>query len=404
MTVKRVLFLSYNGALEPIFKSQGLPYLRRLAQKGIEIILLTFEKKEDCVRLGKSGMRRFREELAEGGIRWTWCRYHKFPPLLSTSMDLVTGFAVARRLAQRHAVEMIHARGTIPASIGWMISRLQKRPFLFDVRGFLAEEYADGGIWKRHGVMYRLVSALEQRFLKSADGVVVLTHRAAAYLKQKRATRDQVPVAVIPCCVDVRRFEEAGPARVSAVQEGVVLVYVGSLGTWYLLEPMLDFYRVLKTRIPNASFQILTQTGDRKLWERLRRHSGNGLIIRQSSYEDVPKTLLSAQAGISFIKPVFSKMASSPTKVGEYLAAGLPVVLNADVGDTEALIRENSVGVVVSDFSGESYQRAADALTALLREGKELSERCRRVAASQLSLEEGARRYHQMYLSLLEKS
>ena len=40
----RILYISYNGALEPLGQSQVLPYLRELVGHGLEFTLLTFEK------------------------------------------------------------------------------------------------------------------------------------------------------------------------------------------------------------------------------------------------------------------------------------------------------------------------------------------------------------------------
>lgn len=400
MTSKSVLYLSYNGALEPIFRSQGLSYLEQLSREGWKVVLLTFEKKEDLTRAG-SGVETLRKQLEKKGIFWHFRRYHKRPPVLSTVWDSCIGFFEAWKLSRKYRVGLIHARGTIPASFGRAVSKGQRKPFLFDVRGFLAEEYADGGIWKRGTVVFRIVSRLEKFFLRSADGVVVLTQRARAYLQQQELCRADVPVAVIPCCVDLKRFETA-QGRESRITD-FRLLYAGSLGTWYLLEQMLDFYQILKKKIPAASFQILTQTRDQALRDRLRPYSEDGISVQEVSYEEIPERMSSAKAGISFIKPVFSKMVSSPVKIGEYLASGLPVILNPNVGDTETLIRENRVGVVVSGFETSCYEKAVEELADLLKEGDTLSMRCRNVASLKLSLEEGARRYDAMYRSLLEK-
>ena len=41
----RILYISYNGALEPLGQSQVLAYLRELTRHGLEFNLLTFEKR-----------------------------------------------------------------------------------------------------------------------------------------------------------------------------------------------------------------------------------------------------------------------------------------------------------------------------------------------------------------------
>jgi glycosyltransferase involved in cell wall biosynthesis len=79
----------------------------------------------------------------------------------------------------------------------------------------------------------------------------------------------------------------------------------------------------------------------------------------------VPAYLSAADAGISFIKPCFSKLASSPTKNGEYLACGLPLILNAGIGDSDALATEWNIGALVTEFTEKNYSQAIDKIEQL---------------------------------------
>ena len=45
-------------------------------------------------------------------------------------------------------------------------------------------------------------------------------------------------------------------------------------------------------------------------------------------------------AGIFFIKPTFSKKASMPTRLGEYLASGVPCLCNTGIGDIDRLFEK----------------------------------------------------------------
>jgi glycosyltransferase involved in cell wall biosynthesis len=68
--------------------------------------------------------------------------------------------------------------------------------------------------------------------------------------------------------------------------------------------------------------------------------------------------LCAADAGIAFYKPTFSRLATSPVKLAEYLACGLPVIINAGVGDSDDFISAQKLGVVVTDFNDHEYSRA----------------------------------------------
>ena len=88
-----ILYLSYNGLLEPILPSQAVPYLTELAKRGFCTTLLTYEKKRDLERLGPEKLSRLKDTLAGDGITWRHLKYHKNPPFLSTLFDLGVGAA-----------------------------------------------------------------------------------------------------------------------------------------------------------------------------------------------------------------------------------------------------------------------------------------------------------------------
>src|SRR6185369_12917858 len=111
---------------------------------------------------------------------------------------------------------------------------------------------------------------------------------------------------------------------------------------------------------PNAHLLWLTR-GSRERVEALMRERAVGnsnFSIRSVTSSEVPAYLSAADAGISFIKPCFSKLASSPTKNGEYLACGLPLILNAGIGDSDALATEWNIGALVTEFNEENYSQA----------------------------------------------
>ena len=73
------------------------------------------------------------------------------------------------------------------------------------------------------------------------------------------------------------------------------------------------------------------------------------------------------------------------------------MVSNAGVGDTDRTLLEDRVGIVMKDFSRESYDEAVGALLELL-DDSDLGARCRRSAYERFDLEKvGAERYRRIY-------
>src|SRR5688500_14039756 len=103
-----VLYLSYDGVLEPLGESQVVSYLERLAVDHA-ITLLSFEKPADAA--DPAGVAAMASRLAERRIEWVRLRYHKRPPVLSTALDAIAGIVRARRIARSRGIQIIHARG-----------------------------------------------------------------------------------------------------------------------------------------------------------------------------------------------------------------------------------------------------------------------------------------------------
>ena len=125
------------------------------------------------------------------------------------------------------------------------------------------------------------------------------------------------------------------------------MVYAGSVTGLYLLEEMARFVLALQTLRPRAFLRVLTPASAIDASARLRQAglASDDFCVGAALPGDVRTFLRGASGGLSFRKGTFSQMAASPTKVAEYLAAGLPVVTNVGVGDLDAVLAEDGVGV-----------------------------------------------------------
>ena len=245
---RRVLFISYNGMLDPLGQSQVIPYLRELARRGVRFTLLSFERAKAFGPQGISQCKELRKELASQGIEWHWLRYHQRPSVPATIYDVLAGFRKASSLVKCNRIEMVHARAHIPATIALGLKRRFGTKMIFDLRGLMAEEYVDAEHWRKGSVPYRLTKATERRIFASSDAVVTLTERIWPIIKEWEGLRGRtVHHEVIPCCVDLSLFsfsEEERARRRAELNLGdrFTLVYSGSLDGWYLTEKMADFF------------------------------------------------------------------------------------------------------------------------------------------------------------------
>lgn len=394
--MSRVLYVSYDGALDPLGRSQVLPYLEGLSKKGHEVDLVTFEKPE---RWEQEEVRDSLERrLGRARIRWHPLRYHKRPPVLGTARDLWTGTRLARRVVRDRRIELVHARSYPSCLIALRVRKALGIPYVFDIRGLYPEERVDGGLWREGGLLYRLTKRLERGFLRHAAAVVTLTEASLPHLEQAMAKAEShAHLEVIPTCVDLARFPvSAGP------EKPFTLAYFGSIGTWYLLDEMLRFADQVLAEAGGGRLLFLTN-GDPAVVRARAESAGfpaDALEVDSVPHEEVPGRLAGVAATFFFIRPGPSRVGFHQTKFGESLALGIPVAANRGIGDTSRIIEEEGVGVVVEGFDEAQLQRAARKLVELSR-SPEIRRRCRRVAEEGYDLADGVERYHALYRRVL---
>src|SRR5215203_4981134 len=373
---RRVLFISYNGMLDPLGQSQVLPYLRELAKRGAQFTLLSFERPKAFTAEGVAHCEELREQLKTEGIEWHWLRYHQRPSIPATIYDVIAGYRKAGVLVRRNRIEMVHARGHIPATIALGLKRRFGTRMIFDLRGLMAEEYVDAEHWREGGLPYRITKAAERRILAATDGIVTLTERIWPIIREWEGLRGRaVHHEVIPCCVDLSLFKFSDEERTRrrkelGLSDRLVMVYSGSLDGWYLTEKMADFFAAFLKQNREAHLLWLTTGSHDRVRELMRdRNVGtDNFSVLSIASASVPSYLAAADAGLAFIKRCISKVASSPTKNGEYLACGLPLIINAGVGDSDSLINEWKAGVLIEGFTDQEYEQAGRKIEAMVVE------------------------------------
>jgi glycosyltransferase involved in cell wall biosynthesis len=412
MTLKgnRVLFISYNGMLDPLGQSQVIPYLKELSKKGYSFTLLSFERGHAYTRAGIDESTELHQQLADSEIDWHWLRYHKTPSLAATSYDVLAGIRYGSRLVRDKQIEMVHARSHIPATIALRLKRRFGVKMIFDVRGLLADEYVDAGHWQKGSIPYRITKTAEGRALAAADGVITLTERIWPVMSQWENLRNRnVAHQVVPCCADLELFKFSREDRKRrraelGLQDGFVIVYSGSIDGWYLTERMADFFATMKKQRPNAHFLWLTPARHQRVHE-LMRARGIGepdYTVLASAPRDMPSYLSAGDAGLALIKPCFSKLASSPTKYAEYLGCGLPLIINEGVGDSDVLITREKVGALVHDFSEPEYANASALIDGFAGDPEQTRRRTREVAERLFDVRTvGVERYGRLYENVL---
>lgn len=399
----RTLYISYDGVLEPLGESQVVAYLERLARVA-QPVLVSYEKPKDLRDNGRVG--RMAARLRAAGVSWVPLRYHKRPPILSTLWDVVRGLLAGQRLCRSRRIALAHARGYVPALIALCLKGLAGTKFIFDMRGFWADEKVDGGHWRRDSRIYAVTKWCERRFYERADAIVSLTHEGVKAIPDLGyRIPPQTPILVIPTCADLERFAPGPKDQALAARLGLaghrVVGCVGTMHNWYLRQPMLDYLACLARWDPALRMLIVTRDDH----EQLRRDAVaagvpvDRLVLIEAPFSAMPAHMRLMDLGMFFIKVCFSKRGSAATKLGEFLGCGVPVIINDGVGDSSWIVRDHRVGVVLQDMRRDAYATSLPAVRALL-DDPQVSARCRDAARRYFDLDVGARQYADLYRRL----
>lgn len=318
---------------------------------------------------------------------------------MATIWDIACGIVVGLVLILRYRLQVVHARSYVPSVMALVLKRFTRVRFLFDMRGFWADERVEGGLWSRNSRIYRLAKGFEQRFLLAADHVVTMTQAALLEMQRFPYLRGKMPpVTIIPTCADLRRFK---PETEKHESNSFVLGYVGSAGTWYLFDQVAACFKQLLTLRPDARLFIVNRKDQGYIRERLAAAGvpPQSVDLMAADHTVMPDLMARMDAGIFFIRPSFSKKASAPTKLGEFLGCGVPCLSNAGVGDLDTMLERERVGVVLPTFDNATLIASLHALMKLVADPA-TSSRCVAVAQRYFSLDEGVHRYATIYQCL----
>jgi glycosyltransferase involved in cell wall biosynthesis len=373
MQNKRVLFISYDGMTDPLGQSQVIPYLAGLTKKGYEFVILSCDKPDKY-----TANKTYVEKLIEPyPIQWVSIPYHKSPPILSSIYDFYKLKQTAKKLHQQQKFDMTHTRVGLPQLVALYMKKKLGVKFMNDIRGFWADERVDGGMWNLKNPLYKTVYNFfrkkEDECVTIADYNTCLTYKGKEVILGWKQVPQPVKVEVVPCSVDTELFS---PANIDAevktslqnelgiTKDDFVISYLGSIGGWYLTKQMMQFCKLLLDKKPNTKFLFISNNRHQDIIDAAAEYKipSQNIIVKMGKRHQVPALLSFSTYSLFFIKPCYSKLSSSPTKHGEIMAMGIPVIANSGVGDVKEIIEKYKAGYVLDEFSEEAMQKIVDSI------------------------------------------
>jgi len=403
---KHTLYITFDGLCDPLGQSQILPYLVGIAKEGYHIHILSCEKTQ---RLKTEGIQ-INKLIANLSITWQFITYNESGGAFSRWLYTRRLEKMAQKVRKNNKIELVHCRSYLASLVGLKFRIRYKIPFVFDMRGFWADERIEGKIWdlkkRLHATLYKYFKQKEKQFLETADYVVSLTH--AGLNEMTKVFPNYLLTAktkIIPCCTNTALFDpnlNFQKPEIKFNKQDHVLIYTGSIGTWYFTKEMIDCVLNWQKQIPSIKLLILTK--DRMEAQTILKSYGKGIdetvTIASADHRSVPNYLRIAKAAIFFIKPSYSKIASSPTKMAECWAMDLPVITNTGIGDNDLYFKNNNGGVLIQRFNEEEYSKACDNYLSLNSE----TGKYRKIAVDYFDHQQAIKSYVEIYKLVLEKN
>lgn len=383
----RILYVSYDGILEPLGYSQVYKYLAKQSE-NFQIDLISYEKTND--EHLSFNLSQLKLNLEKYNINWINRKYRSGLGWVSSIANLISLiFNVLYKISsQKYSV--IHVRSYLPAIPLIFARPFTKTRFIFDIRGFWIDEKHDRLNWSKNSLKFLILKVLEKRLYKISDHVVTLTEESKKIITKKF----NIPPTRITCirtCVDIDEFNNFKNYSGELINLG----YLGSVDTAYDFSLFLDLIRFFEKYFKNK-YKVTILTKQIKLAEKqlneiefdfswdVRFVSGNRLIESISKFTFLAFFLIK--------RP--SLKASMPTKIAEALALGIPIICNSFNRDICELLEDNTLGLQINNRD-EMNMFTASRIHKMISSDNRLS--CQQAAKKYFNLEEGVIKYKKIY-------
>lgn len=362
-----VTYLSIDSVQEGVGSSQITPLILGLANKGKRVCLITFEKSAPSSDLV--------EEFDAAGVTW-----------ISKDFGKQGAIAGLKRLNSLRRVipqsNIFHGRSDIATSAA--IWSGVDAPVLWDVRSLWSDQRLIIGTegWNKFTALG--ARALEDVSARKSNAMTTLTSAIVPILQQRHKRIPEIR-AVIPTSVQTKKFL---PSSMPSSQ--LTCLLSGTFNNYYDIERTKQILDELRR---NLDFQVIWARAGESPSETLG--VGEDLIVNASHFQ-MPQFVKDSHFGMAICKggDLKSLAAAVPTKIGEFLASGRPVIVSEGVGDLDQLLELTGTGIVIGH--DQSLVGIADRLSSLISDA-ETPERCRDLAMQHFDMEKSVDKYLNIY-------
>lgn len=397
-----ILFIADGPLTNPILHSQGIPLLKSVSGGIAKAVFLTLEN-ENSINVYDKLLSRLQDKNQKN-LTFEYALIKKIKPVPQVINYFFFAGKKALRIIKEYNIKIVHARSLFPAIIALAIKKFSNGNIrmLYDIRGVLIDEEIYKGNWKASDLGVKILRRLENKLLRESDQIVVVSEFFKKYIVNKFSANIHNLDEKITVINNKTRLQDslsAGSLIDLKVPDKIISVYSGSAAYWQNVDGIFEFFRQSIAVFPNIELRVVSY--DNSVFQKYmmeNKEVAGHLTVINSNSDEVKSHLSECNFGILLREDNLINNVASPLKFGEYLAAGLPVLVSRGIGDTEEIIRKYNVGVVLED---KNYKEALMKMMDLLKD-PDIYERCRRTAQKEFNIEDSIKAYSEIYRTMLK--
>ena len=297
-------------------------------------------------------------------------------------------------IIRENHIDVLHAEALYCARIAKAVKQLIPHvAFSIDWHGVVPEEARMGGASQQR---IAFLEFLEQALLSESDLNIFVSSAMRDHYKRKYRLMN-LRLITVPCCVSDDRF--TSQKNMELTDNRLIFLYTGSLAHWQCGMEMIKLFSLLHQFDDRCYLMLLIPKPDQGKvieWAVKFGLTDKAYYVAEVNHQDVPKHLYRGHLGLLLRRNDPVNEVSSPTKFGEYLAAGLPVLMTDCIGDFSRLAIAKNVGFIVpvTCLDNEKILSDPDFLRDIIQYAEQVradrlivSTRCQTVAKETLSWE-----------------
>lgn len=323
--MKKIFFISFEGATNTIFESQVIQHCSYLFNQGYDVNLHLFCTNNDSYN---NTIQFFNGLKVNFGFKVIKAFSQKLP--LS---ELINSYILIKSIGFHNCNIVIHARADYAALIACISKIILKNlTVIWDCRG---DTFSEQKLYSTQSFTLFLklfIIKLRIFLIKFFSDKIIFVSES---LLQK--INPNKPSFVIPCLTNSNLFyydklsvNEITRQSLGISNESIIFIYSGGVnGGYHIFDKVVELSEIISKQVPNSFFIYLTP--DTVSANHLLKNNSFNFLILNAEFSLVGSYLLISDFAIFLRDQSDVNYVASPVKFAEYCLAGLPIIMSSAV-------------------------------------------------------------------------